>query len=118
FIPMHFAGIAGNPRRYADFTQFDFLKDLTGVHKFITHAALFTAVIQVLFLWNLFYNWRKGAKAPANPWNATTLEWALPSPPPAHNFGINPPLVKRGPYDYSLPGESKDFLMQHEGDEE
>ncbi|MBV6433709.1 MAG: Alternative cytochrome c oxidase subunit 1 [Bryobacteraceae bacterium] len=118
FIPMHFAGIAGNPRRYADFTQFDFLKDLASVHKFITHAALFTAVIQLLFLWNLFWSWRRGAKARENPWNATTLEWALPSPPPAHNFGINPPLVKRGPYDYSLPQGGKDFLMQHEGEEE
>ncbi len=116
FMPMHLAGLAGNPRRYADFAQFDFLRDLTSLHKFITHAALLTAAAQLLFLINLVWSWRKGAKAPENPWKATTLEWALPSPPPIHNFGHESPEVVRGPCDFSVPGAPSDFLMQHEGE--
>jgi len=114
FIPMHFAGIAGNPRRYADFAQFDFLKDLTNLHKATTHAAFFTAAVQLLFLINFLWSWWKGVKASDNPWNATTLEWTLPSPPPPDNFGHHLPQVHRGPYDFSVPGAKKDFLMQQE----
>jgi cytochrome c oxidase subunit 1 len=114
FIPMHFAGIVGNPRRYSDFSQFEFLRDLTMLHKFMTHAALFTAAMQFLFLFNLLYSLRKGAKAPPNPWDATTLEWTLASPPPAHNFGDNPPVVYRGAYEFSVPGAPRDFRMQNE----
>jgi cytochrome c oxidase subunit I len=114
FIPMHFAGIAGNPRRYADFAQFDFLKDLTMLHKATTHAAFFTAAVQLLFLINFLWSWWKGPKASDNPWNATTLEWTLPSPPPEDNFGHTLPVVHRGPYDFSVPGAKKDFLMQQE----
>jgi cytochrome c oxidase subunit 1 len=115
FIPMHFVGIAGSPRRYADFQQFDFLKDHLLLHKFMTHAAFFTAAIQLVFLANLVWSWRKGQKAPANPWEATTLEWTLSSPPPGNSFGATRPVVTRGAYDYSLPGDSKDFRIQTEG---
>ncbi|MFN7938222.1 MAG: cbb3-type cytochrome c oxidase subunit I [Bryobacteraceae bacterium] len=114
FIPMHFAGIAGNPRRYSDFGQFDFLKDLTLLHKATTHAAFFTAAVQLLFLINFLWSWWKGPKAADNPWNATTLEWSIGSPPPEENFGHPLPQVHRGPYDYSVPGAKKDFLMQQE----
>jgi cytochrome c oxidase subunit 1 len=115
FLPMHFAGIAGTPRRYADFAQFEFLKDLLWLHKATSHAAFFTAAIQLVFLVNMVWSWRKGAVAPENPWNATTLEWTLPSPPPEHNFGAEGPVVRRGPYEYSVPDAPKDFLMQNEG---
>jgi cytochrome c oxidase subunit 1 len=118
FVPMHLAGIAGNPRRYADFTQFEFLRDLAAPHKFITHAAFLTAAGQLLFLINLIWSWRKGAKAPVNPWQATTLEWTLDSPPPPGNFCHDAPEVVRGPCDFSVPGASKDFLMQHEVERE
>jgi cytochrome c oxidase subunit 1 len=106
FIPMHLAGIAGNPRRYADFAQFDFLKDLAILHKFTTHAALFTAAIQLLFVANLIYTWWKGPKpASPNPWNATTLEWT--GKPGPHE-------VLCGPCEFSTPGAARDFRMQHE----
>lgn len=104
FIPMHFAGLAGNPRRYADFTQFEFLQDLTILHKFSTHCAFTTAAVQLLFLANLIYSYRRGPVAKDNPWNATTLEW----------LNKTPEAVHRGAYEYSVPGETKDFRMQHE----
>src|SRR6266853_807525 len=81
FTPMHFLGIAGNPRRYADFTNFEFMNNLMPIHKFMTHAAIFTATAQLIFLFNLIWSLKKGAKAPPNPWDATTLEWTVPSPP-------------------------------------
>ncbi len=114
FTPMHFLGIAGNPRRYADFTNFEYLAGLIPVHTFISHAAYFTAAVQLLFLFNVFWSMRKGVRAPANPWEATTLEWTVPSPPPADNFGGAHPHVHRGAYEYSRPGEEKDYIMQTE----
>ena len=46
FLPMHVAGIAGNPRRYADFTNFEFLRPLFQIHQFMTAAAFVTAFAQ------------------------------------------------------------------------
>jgi cytochrome c oxidase subunit I len=112
FTPMHFLGIAGNPRRYADFTNFEFMNNLMPIHKFMTHAAIFTATVQLIFVINLFWSMKKGAKAPANPWNATTLEWTVPSPPPFDNFAGKHPVVNHGPYEYSVPGAPKDYIMQ------
>jgi len=112
FTPMHFLGIAGNPRRYADFTNFDFMTKLMPIHAFMTWAAILTATAQIIFVINLFWSMKKGAIAPANPWNSTTLEWTVPSPPPFDNFAGKHPVVNHGPYEYSVPGASKDFIMQ------
>ena len=112
FTPMHFLGIAGNPRRYADFTNFEFMNNLMPVHKFMTHAAIFTATVQLIFLFNLLWSMKKGAKAPVNPWDATTLEWTVASPPPFDNFAGKHPVVNHGPYEYSVPGAPKDYIMQ------
>ncbi len=112
FTPMHFLGIAGNPRRYADFTNFDFLGKLLPVHTFMTHAAIGTAVVQLIFLFNLIWSAKKGKMAPVNPWEATTLEWTIPSPPPFDNFAGKHPVVNHGPYEYSVPGAPKDYTMQ------
>jgi cytochrome c oxidase subunit I len=46
-------------------------------------------------------------------WQATTIEWASPSPPPHGNFATAPQAY-RGPYEYSVPGAAKDFVPQHE----
>jgi cytochrome c oxidase subunit 1 len=112
FVPMHQLGIAGSPRRYSDFTNFEFLGQLMPVHVFITHAAYVTAAAQVLFLINLFWSMKKGAKAPVNPWDATTLEWTVPSPPPFDNSGGQHPQVHHGPYEYSRPDKERDYTMQ------
>jgi cytochrome c oxidase subunit 1 len=54
-----------------------------------------------------------GEKTPENPWHATTLEWACPSPPPHGNFEKTP-RVYRGPYEYSVPGRKTDYWPQNE----
>jgi len=112
FTPMHYVGILGNPRRYSDFSNVEYLASAIPVHRFMTHAAYFTAAVQILFLINLFWSMKKGPKAPANPWDSTSLEWTIPSPPPFDNFAGVHPVVNHGPYEYAVPGAEKDFVMQ------
>ena len=75
FGPMHFAGFAGNPRRYSDFTTFDFLSQVLPLQRWITWSAFALATVQIVFLWNLFRSIRRGEIAPPNPWKSTSLEW-------------------------------------------
>ncbi len=112
FMPMHFLGMVGNPRRYAELTAFTFLEQVKPVHLFISIAAFLTIAAQLVFLFNFFWSLWKGPKAPDNPWDATTLEWTIPSPPPHDNFGGKDPVVYHDAYEYSVPGQSKDFIMQ------
>jgi len=114
FMPMHFIGLSGHPRRYPDNTAVSFLEPMASVHLFMTIAAFITIGAQLLFLFNFFWCLWKGRKAEdINPWHATTLEWTVPSPPPHDNFGGHVPAVYRGPYEYSVPGAEKDFTPQH-----
>jgi cytochrome c oxidase subunit 1 len=116
FTPMHFLGIAGTPRRYSDFTNVEYLTRLMPVHAFVTHAAYFTAAVQLIFLFNLFWSLKRGRRAAENPWNSTTLEWTVPSPPPPGNFGGALPVVNHSPYEYSAPAPqgagARDFILQ------
>jgi cytochrome c oxidase subunit 1 len=112
FMPFHYLGMVGNVRRTAQF-MYDYAQPLIPVHRFITIAALCTGAAQLIFLYNLIYSRFKGAPAPDNPWNATSLEWATPSPPPWDNFGGKHPVVYHDPYQYSVEGASADFIMQN-----
>ncbi|MGH9513771.1 MAG: cytochrome c oxidase subunit I [Terriglobales bacterium] len=112
FMPFHYLGMAGNVRRYSAFTD-DYLVPLIPVHKFITIAALFTGAVQLIFLFNLIYSRFKGPKAPANPWECTSLEWIMPSPPPWNNFGGKDPIVYHDPYQYGIEGSTGDYVMQN-----
>ena len=114
FLPMHFLGIAGHPRRYPDLRGVDYLASMLSLQEFISIAAFITAAIQLLFLFNLFWSMFKGKKASMNPWEATTVEWTIPSPPPHDNFAGKFPQVYHGPYEYSVPGAAKDYVMQTE----
>ena len=118
FFPMHFVGLAGGIRRYADFMAVGYLSRLQPLQIFITWAAFATAAAQILFFWNFFWSLRHGDKTARNPWRATTLEWLASSPPAHDNFGGDYPRVYRGPYDFSVPGAPQDFLMQSENESE
>ena len=74
---------------------------------------------EVATLWtiNFFISMRKEERAEENPWQATTLEWATPTPPPHGNF-LRVPVVDRGPYEYSVPGADRDFSPQFVAQEE
>ena len=114
FTPMHFLGIGGNPRRYPDFKDYDFMGHLMPIHMFMTAAAFITVAAQLIFVFNLFWSMKKGAKAPMNPWEATTLEWTVSSPPPFDNFAGVHPVVNHGPYEYRVPGAPRDYVMQND----
>ncbi len=112
FFPMHMLGIAGFPRRYADPYLHPYLEHLMPLNQFITISAIIMGFAQFLLLGNFVYSIFNGPKAGRNPWNANGLEWSAPSPPGHGNFDI-PPVVYRGPYEYSSPDSpDKDFLMQ------
>ena len=112
FMPMHYLGLAGHPRRYSQLTELAYLHDLIPLQKFMTYAAFFTIAVQLVFLFNLFWSMFRGEKASDNPWEATTLEWTTATPPPHDNFGGKTPVVHHGPYEYSVPGAPRDFTMQ------
>ena len=111
FMPFHYLGLVGNIRRYQSFVN-DFMGPYIPLHKFITIAALITGAAQFIFLYNLIHSRFWGKPAPENPWNATSLEWTIPSPPPWNNFGDKYPVVYHDPYQYGVKGSGGDFVMQ------
>jgi len=112
FMPMHYLGMAGQPRRYSQFTELAYLHHLIPLNTFITYAAIITISAQFIFLFNLFWSMFKGPKASDNPWEATTMEWTTATPPPHDNFGGKTPVVNHGPYEYNVPGAARDYIMQ------
>jgi cytochrome c oxidase subunit I len=79
FFPMHFAGLAGEPRQYAQLTgTAAFLQNLLPLERFITMAAFLLVAAQLLFFWNVLHSWIRGQKSAPNPWGAETLEWESP----------------------------------------
>ncbi|MEO8427562.1 MAG: cbb3-type cytochrome c oxidase subunit I [Verrucomicrobiota bacterium] len=125
FQPMFAQGMAGMLRRMADGGANYSMAKVPGVigglsdgmihmNVFISHAAWALGVAQLSFIINFFWSIRNGKKVTSdNPWEATTLEWQTPTPPPHGNFA-QPPIVYRGPYEYSLPGHAKDFTPQNQ----
>ena len=114
FFPMHLLGVAGMPRRYADPYIHQYLEHLLPMNQFMTWFAIGMGLSQILLAFNMVYSLFYGPKAGRNPWNANTLEWETPSPPPHGNFD-RPLIVYRGPYEYSNPAHpEKDYWPQTE----
>jgi cytochrome c oxidase subunit 1 len=110
FLPMHFAGLAGEPRHYAQLTgSTSTLASLVPLQTGITHSAFLLAAAQFLFLINLVWSARRGKLAGSNPWHATTLEWS------AQDAGCT---VSRGPYEYGFHANAEDFIPQCAGEPE
>jgi cytochrome c oxidase subunit I len=85
-------------------------------NKIISIAAWCLGLSQIPFIINFFYSMKNGKRIPNdNPWDATTLEWQTPTPPPHGNFAKTP-VVYRGPYEYSVPGAPRDFTPQTQAD--
>jgi cytochrome c oxidase subunit 1 len=101
FLPQFVLGTQGMPRRYHVYApEYQVLNVMS------TAGASILAVGYVLPLTYLLWSLGYGAKATANPWRATGLEWQTPSPPPPENFETTP-VVDRGPYEYSLMQETE-----------
>jgi cytochrome c oxidase subunit 1 len=111
FFPMHFLGVGGHMRRIYNPMTYEFLQNLQPMNVFITVSALILGLSQIPFVVNFFWSLFAGKKAERNPWQANTLEWTAPSPPPHGNF-VTAPVVYRGAYEYSSPEVQEDWLPQ------
>ena len=112
FMPMHYLGMAGQTRRYSQFTEVAYQTKLIPLQTFMTYAAFVTIAAQFIFVIKLCSSMFKGPKASDNPWEATTLELTTATPPPHDNFGGMTPVVNHGPYEYGVPGAARDYVMQ------
>jgi cytochrome c oxidase subunit I len=94
FLPMHLTGLFGMPRRvytYGPDMGWNTLNMITTIGSFVLALGV------LLFIVNVVKSLRTGAAAGANPWDAATLEWSIPSPPPPYNFGVIPIVASRHP---------------------
>lgn len=113
FMPMFFIGMAGVSRRLFDQTIYQHGANVQHLTQISSYAAWFLGLAQLPFIINFFVSLWAGKRVTSdNPWAATTLEWATPTPPPHGNFPVVP-VVYRGPYEYSVPGAKGDFVPQH-----
>jgi cytochrome c oxidase subunit 1 len=116
FFPMLIQGMAGLQRRLSDGgITYHHGQEVAHWNTVIAFSAWGLALAQIPFIINFFASLRKPKTAGANPWHATTLEWAAPSPPPHGNFAT-PPVAYRGPYEYSVPGQDADYSPQFAAD--
>src|SRR5437660_12743309 len=94
FFPMHRLGLAGMPRRVYTYLA---PTGWAGGHLLASAGAGVMAVGVLLFVANVAWTLGRGAPAGADPWGADTLEWSVPSPPPAYNFVYLPVVESRAP---------------------
>ena len=113
FWPMHYQGLAGVPRRYLEYSNWESFNQFAELNKFISTVAMIVFAVQLMFIFNFFYSIFKGRKVTsANPWAATTLEWTTPIRPGHGNWEGEIPEVHRWAYDYSKDG--REYIPQIE----
>jgi len=116
FLPLHYLGLLGVPRRYFEMGDTSFIPaSAQDLNAFVTVVALIVGFAQMVFLFNLFWSLKNGKDAGQNPWKAASLEWQCDRVPPGHgNFGAELPVVYRWAYDYGVPGAPDDFIAQND----
>ena len=92
FFPMHFTGLDGMPRRIYTYSSEMGWSLWNGVS---TVGAFLVALSMLIFVYNITKCWLRGEPAGNDPWDARTLEWSIPSPPPEYNFVEIPVVVDR-----------------------
>src|SRR3954466_4832383 len=112
FFPMHISGLLGMPRRiytYPSGLGWDLPNLITSVGAFLF------AVGVLLFLVNIAISRKRGRPAGSNPWDASSLEWTTPSPPPSFNFVSIPNVATRHPLWEDRMEEGPERSNLHEG---
>ena len=87
FGPMHWLGLNGMVRRTWVYAA---EAELAQWNMIVTIGAFIIALGVLVFMGNWMYSKRNGPEASIDPWDARTLEWTIPSPTPAYNFGVSP----------------------------
>src|SRR4029079_6024566 len=101
FMPMFLVGLAGVSRRlYDGGAAYAFAQPVLHWNVVSSWGAWTMALFQIPFIFNCFGSIREVERAGDSPWQAPTIEWTPPSPPPHGNF-LTPPEAYRGPYEYS-----------------
>jgi cytochrome c oxidase subunit 1 len=117
FWPMLHQGMSGVSRRLFDGGEsYAHAQDVLWLNKVMSHSAFALFVFQLFFVVNFLWSYFAGKKVEENPWEATTLEWAAPTPPIPHGNFETVPTVYRGPYEYSVPGQERDFVPQDQAE--
>lgn len=99
FFVQFILGFEGMPRRYAEYpVRFQPLNIVSTIGSWVLAAGI------LVMFWNFVRGLSRGAPAPANPWQALTLDWTIPSPPPTENFE-KIPTVTDWPYGFRKKGE-------------
>ena len=116
FWPMLIQGLAGVSRRLAEGGQsYAHAQHVLHYNEIMSYSAWLLALAQLPFIYNLIRTIvsERSADPDPNPWKATTIEWTdTTSPPLGHGNFAKAPVVHRGPYEYSVPGDSNDFTPQ------
>ncbi|WFU05723.1 cytochrome c oxidase subunit I (plasmid) [Rhizobium sp. CB3171] len=94
FFPMHILGLEGMPRRIYTYQP---EMPWAGMNMFVSLSAVVLALGFLVFFIDVIRSARSGPIAGENPWGASTLEWAIPSPPPCFNFRRIPVVGDRDP---------------------
>ncbi len=112
FFPMHFLGIHGMPRRIYTYDAglgFELWNLVATLGSFVLGASM------LIFVWNAWKSWKGGEIAGNDPWDAATLEWAIPSPPPEYNFAQLPNVTSSRPLwdaKYGMPTHGDDSHLE------
>jgi len=99
FLPMHWLGLQGMPRRYATYSP---AHDAVFWNVVASCSSFVLAASTLLLFINMWWSFRNGKRAGANPWGARTLEWMISSPPPYYNYKTVPTVLAT-PYDFGNP---------------
>ena len=114
FMPMFIMGLAGVSRRLFDGgASYAFAQPVLHWNVVSSWGAWIIGALPDSLHLQFLLEHLEGEKVGDNPWQATTIEWSAPSPPPHGNF-LGAPGSVPGPYEYSVPGAAKDFWPQCE----
>jgi len=94
FDTMHFLGFLGMPR---SIYTYEADRGWGTLNMVVSMGGFLQAIAVLLFAWNLIDSYLHGREAGNDPWDAWTLEWSTPSPPPAYNFATDPVVRSRRP---------------------
>jgi cytochrome c oxidase subunit 1 len=96
FLPMHYSGLMGMPRRVGVYLD---LPNLVFANQLSSMGAFLLGISGIVWVFAFTYAWVAGKRSVGNPWRAYSLEWQTSSPPPINNFP-EVPVVTHGPYEY------------------